>query len=216
MMQSNVIDRSHALGEALAGVADGVFPDDREPVRVVAPPPGLRGAVVAFTGCTFVAADVDEAEVRARLGPNRLVGPVLPTFLAWLADAIQGTPLNHEVVLAALGTGETDGSLRSDPDWRSHDRATHGASLRTEVAGWRTSDGGIVLLGRGLLGRWEVAYETADGAPPRSGRALAAAARGLVPPGEPVFAQVAPGNARSLRATLAAGYVPIGGEVLIV
>jgi hypothetical protein len=35
-----------------------------------------------------------------------------------------------------------------------------------------------------------------------------------VPPAEPVFAQVAPGNAGSLRAVLAAGYRPIGGEVL--
>ena len=215
-MRTNGIDRLHPLGDALADAVDGTWPNDREPVRVVVPPPGLRGAVVAFTGCTFVAADVDEAEVHARLGPNRLVGPVLPTFLAWLADAVQGTTLNHEVVLAALGTGETDGSLRSDRDWRSHDRAAHGASLRTEVAGWRTSDGGIVLVGHGLLGRWEVAYETADGAPPRSGRALAAAAHGLVPQGEPVFAQVAPGHTRSPRATLAAGYVPIGGEVLIV
>jgi len=32
--------------------------------------------------------------------------------------------------------------------------------------------------------------------------------------GEPLFAQVAPGNAASLRAFLAAGFVPIGAEVL--
>ena len=43
---------------------------------------------------------------------------------------------------------------------------------------------------------------------------LAAAARGLVPAGEHLFAQVAPGNVASLRAFLAAGYRPIGAEVL--
>jgi hypothetical protein len=36
----------------------------------------------------------------------------------------------------------------------------------------------------------------------------------LVPAGEPVFAAVAAGNARPLRAFLALGFVPIGCEVL--
>lgn len=40
------------------------------------------------------------------------------------------------------------------------------------------------------------------------------AARALVPEGEIAFAQVAPGNASSLRAFLAAGFSPIGSEVL--
>ncbi|MGH9244157.1 MAG: GNAT family N-acetyltransferase, partial [Acidimicrobiales bacterium] len=45
-------------------------------------------------------------------------------------------------------------------------------------------------------------------------RRLAAAATTLIPPGEPLFAQVAPANTASLRALLAAGYSPIGAEVL--
>jgi hypothetical protein len=44
---------------------------------------------------------------------------------------------------------------------------------------------------------------------------LAAAARHLVPDGRPIWGQVAPGNAASLRAFLAAGYVPVGAEVLL-
>lgn len=47
------------------------------------------------------------------------------------------------------------------------------------------------------------------------GRALLADALSLVPEGEPVFAAVAPGNARSLRAFLACGFVPLGSEVLL-
>jgi len=47
------------------------------------------------------------------------------------------------------------------------------------------------------------------------GRGLIREAMGLVPAGEPVFAAVAPGNARSLRAFLAAGFVPLGSEVII-
>jgi hypothetical protein len=43
---------------------------------------------------------------------------------------------------------------------------------------------------------------------------LAAAGRHLTPLGEPLFAQVATGNAASLRAVQAAGFRPIGAEVL--
>ena len=39
---------------------------------------------------------------------------------------------------------------------------------------------------------------------------------GLVPAGDLVWAQVAPGNAASLRAFLTCGFFPIGSEVLIV
>ncbi len=45
------------------------------------------------------------------------------------------------------------------------------------------------------------------------GRALVAAARRLA--GEPVWARVAAGNARSLRAFQAAGYRPVGSEALL-
>ncbi|WP_275461151.1 hypothetical protein [Streptomyces noursei] len=44
---------------------------------------------------------------------------------------------------------------------------------------------------------------------------LLAEALSLVPAGEPVFAAVSPGNARSLRAFLACGFTPIGSEVLL-
>ncbi len=47
------------------------------------------------------------------------------------------------------------------------------------------------------------------------GRALLRDALALAPPGEPVFAAVAPGNAASLRALLAAAFVPIGSVQLV-
>lgn len=48
-----------------------------------------------------------------------------------------------------------------------------------------------------------------------AGRELIRDALGLVPADEPVFAAVAPGNARSLRAFLAEGFTPVGSEVII-
>ncbi|WP_262505693.1 hypothetical protein [Streptomyces sp. TRM68367] len=55
----------------------------------------------------------------------------------------------------------------------------------------------------------------AQGSSRGHGRSLLSDALSLVPEGEPVFAAVSPGNARSLRAFLACGFTPIGSEVLL-
>lgn len=73
-----------------------------------------------------------------------------------------------------------------------------------------------VTLGRGLLGRWEISVGVDENAQGRGvGRAHFDQVRRSVPAGEPVFAQVAPGNARSMRMAIAAGFRPIGAEVLL-
>ena len=72
-----------------------------------------------------------------------------------------------------------------------------------------------MTLSRGLKGG-ELSIEAApDGQGRGFGRSLLADALSVVPAGEPVFAAVSPGNARSLRAFLAVGFTPIGCEVLI-
>jgi hypothetical protein len=38
----------------------------------------------------------------------------------------------------------------------------------------------------------------------------------VLPEGTPVWAQVAPGNAASMRATVGAGFRPVGSEILFV
>ncbi len=74
---------------------------------------------------------------------------------------------------------------------------------------------GVLIVGRGICDRWEIGYEVAPGTRGRGlGRRLVTAARGLMPDGEPVWAQVAPGNAASLRSTMAGGFVPVAAEVL--
>ncbi|MFG2606588.1 hypothetical protein ACGFT2_23985 [Streptomyces sp. NPDC048514] len=75
---------------------------------------------------------------------------------------------------------------------------------------------GLVTLGQGLAGRRELGIELAANAHGRGlGRSLLRDALSLVPAGEPVFAAVSPGNARSLRSFLATGFVPVGSEVII-
>ena len=99
---------------------------------------------------------------------------------------------------------------------RHHPRVERARRYRNAVRVLCTDDAaGVLVVGRGVCDRWEVAFEVEPRARGRGlGRRLAAAARAIVPAGAFVWAQVAPGNAASLRAVLAAGYVPVGGEVL--
>jgi RimJ/RimL family protein N-acetyltransferase len=74
---------------------------------------------------------------------------------------------------------------------------------------------GLLTVGRGIAGRWEAAVEVEPSARGRGlGTALARAARTFQPAGAPLWAQVAPANTASLRAFLAAGFRPVGAEVL--
>ena len=81
---------------------------------------------------------------------------------------------------------------------------------------WSTPDGaGVLILGRGVAGRWEVSMEVDPAARGRGlGTALVTAAPAFVPDGAPLWAQVATANTASLRAFLAAGYRPVAAEVL--
>src|SRR5699024_10062331 len=147
--------------------------------------------------------------------------PLGARFLVALADRIGADIGSIDAVLAATGGG--DGSAEDVADGleeieaREHPRVVRALRYRDDVRVWRTPDGaGRLIVGRGLAGRWETAFEVEPLARGRGlGRRLAAAAPALVPAGEPVWAQVAPGNAASLRAVLAAGYQPVCAEVLL-
>jgi RimJ/RimL family protein N-acetyltransferase len=97
-----------------------------------------------------------------------------------------------------------------------HERAARALRYRDDLEVWTAEGGvGVLVLGRGLAGRREVAFEVDPARRNRGlGRLLVAAARHLTPAGEPLFAQVAPGNVASLRVVEAAGFRPVGAEVL--
>ena len=172
--------------------------------------------MVAFTGRVMVAADVAAEWVRAQLPDGDLCAPLNPPFLTALSGRT-GRRVNNidMVMLASRATGgpAVDVRLVDDAD---HPRVRRAHRYRDDVHVY-LADGGVLILGRGLAGRWEAAVEID---PYRQGqglgRALAAAARHLVPEDRPVWAQIAPGNAASVRAFLAAGYSPIGAEALLV
>jgi L-amino acid N-acyltransferase YncA len=91
----------------------------------------------------------------------------------------------------------------------------HASQLRRDVRVYG-DERGVVTLAAGLAGRREISIEAAPRGQGRGwGRSLLHDALGLVPRGEPVFAAVSAGNARSLRAFLAVGFIPLGSEIIL-
>jgi hypothetical protein len=200
----------HELHRVLLDAADGRFPPVDGGVDVAAPMAGDHHAVVEFTGHSFVLTDRDRADVLAR-GADGFGGASHPDLLRWLAGP-DGWIGSHDAVLAVRGTGGGRLAVRDDLD--DHPRVVRSRHHRRDVEVYG-DETGVVTIGRGLVDRLEVSVEVFDGATPGAGRRLIAEALGLVPAGEIVFAQVAPGNAASLRAFLSCGFVPIGAETLL-
>jgi hypothetical protein len=201
----------------LHDAVDGRPPPADGGVQVVGQPAGPVAGILAFTAHHVVAADVDPSWVRERVPPGDLSAPVGPAFVGELSAALGVEAGSLDVVFAGRGTGLGPGELLAAPPDPEHPRVSRSARYRTDVEMFRTTDGdGVLIVGRGLAGRWEAAYEVDEDARGRGlGRTLAAAALDLVPAGEPLFVSVAPGNVASLRAVLATGrYRPIAGEVL--
>ncbi len=208
---------THALIKILGAAADGSLPPPDGDVEVVPAPPGPVDAIVAFTAHLVVAAGVPANDVRARLPEGDTSNWMHPSFLMWLGDELGSRPGSHDLVLAATGTPpDNDLELRLEAGTYPHPRVQFASRHRTDVRVYTEPDGlGVLVVGRGLAGRWEFAFEVEPAGRNRGlGRRLALAARGCVPEGEPLFAQVAPGNAASVRSVLAAGFRPIGSEVL--
>jgi hypothetical protein len=205
------------LLDMLVAAARGTFPAADGLVQVLPSPPGPTDAVVAFAGHHVVAADVPRDEVIAQLDPNDIAAAMRAPFLAWLGQRLGARVGLADATLAAPGLREPppvplDEALAAD--FAGTERVDRALRFRTDLRVFTTVDrDGVLILGRGLAGRMEASFEVDSASRSRGmGRALALAARSMIPEGEPLFVQVTPGNAASLRAVLAAGYRPIGGE----
>ena len=207
----------HPLTRILRAAADGTLPPPDGEVEVVPAPPGPCDAIVSFTAHLVIAAAVPTREVCERLTPGDPGNWMHPSFLMWLGDRLGSRPGSHDLVLAARGVDETsDLELGLATELGGHPRVQAASRHRTDVRVYTDPDElGVLVVGRGLAGRWEFAFEVEpEGRNRGLGRRLALAARGCVPEGEPLFGQVAPGNAASVRSVLAAGFRPVGSEVL--
>jgi hypothetical protein len=202
----------------LTDAGHGRFPKADGGLEVMPAVDGLAAALVAFTGHTYLAAGLHEADVLAHLPENGLGATMHPAFIAWLSERLDASCYPPDIVLAALPAVTEDApKLVARPNLLAHPRAQMAQRYRKDVKAYSDLGGlGLLTIGRGLCDRIEVSVEVEPSGRDRGlGRRLAYAARTLVPEGEPVFAEVSPGNAASLRAFLAAGYVPIGSEVLL-
>ncbi|MFG3203240.1 GNAT family N-acetyltransferase [Streptomyces sp. NPDC048192] len=206
----------------LAGILDaaarGSFPAPDGGVTVVPQPSHRDAGVIAFTAHSVVFTDEDPDWVRgalASLDCDRLAAAMNPRFLAaFLARTGRAMDCVDLLTVAGSLPGGPPLELRelADPD---HPRVRRAREHRDDVRVW-AADGGVVVLGRGVAGRWETAVEVDEDVRHRGlGRALATAARHLIPAGQWLWAQQSPGNARSVRAFQAAGYRPVGAEALL-
>lgn len=187
---------------------------------MLAPPDDRSVGVLAFAGHHVVCADLPDSWVRAWLPPGDLSAPMAAPFVTVLAAATGRSPENLDAVLVGRATGRSRGVdltelTEADLVVPGRPRIARALAHRVDVHAW-TCPGGLVVLGRGVAGRWEVSVEVDKALRGFGlGRGLFASALGLLPEGEWVWAQVAPGNAPSVRAALAAGFRPVGAELLL-
>jgi GNAT superfamily N-acetyltransferase len=204
-----------ALAAILDSVAKAQFPPADGRVTILPQPSARDAGVFAFTGHSVIFADADPAWVAAQLPAGDLSAPLSPRFVQGLAEHIGREAHQTDMLACATalpGLPPVELTAEADP---AHPRIIRALRYRDEIRTWQ-ADGGVLLLGRGAGGRWEVAIEVdADHRGRGLGRRLATAARHLVPGGAPLWAQIAPGNAASVRAFLAAGFRPVGAESVL-
>lgn len=201
----------HPLGDLIEDAFHNVFPPADGRVTVVPARQENLQTVMAFTGHAVVATQRPPNAVLAK-GPDGFGGALAPDFLLWLADE-DGRIGTIDVVLVAAGRGKTTLPVR--PDLESHPRVQHAVSIRNDVVVYG-DDRGVATVGSGIGGLTEISVEVAVGKGNAGvGRSLITDALGVVEKDRVVVAEVAPGNAQSLRAFLTCGFKPIGSAVHI-
>jgi GNAT superfamily N-acetyltransferase len=201
----------HPLLPVLVAAAEGRFPAVDGAVEYLAPLDLGLEAVVAFTGHAFIASRLGASDFPGA-PPDGFGAALDPSVLLRMAGA-GGTVGSTDVGMVSRGVG--GGMLPRRADLYDHPRVRHAISLRRDVHVFG-DERGLVTLATGLAGRLEMSVEAApDHQGSGVGTSLVLEALALVPAGEPVFAAVAPGNARSLRAFLRVGFTPIGSETIV-
>jgi hypothetical protein len=211
---AGLMDAVHPIAEVLSKAAGGDFPTvDGAWQRVEPWRPGVEG-VVAFTGHAYLAVDDDVSDgTLDSLSPDGFGGASNPRLVSRLAGT--GWIDALDLILVARGAGG-EPALVPRSDLRNHPRAQHATSVRSDVTTFgyaAPDDHTLVTLSTGLGGLPEVGLET-DPSKDHVGTDVVRDALTLIDEGDVVVAACAPGNARALRAFLAAGFEPVASVQL--
>ncbi|MEU2268356.1 GNAT family N-acetyltransferase, partial [Streptomyces olindensis] len=181
------------LRDILDAAERGVFPPADGGTTIVPQPSPRDTGVLAFTAHSVVFTDEDPDWVRrtlARTDCDRLAATMNARFLTALMDRTGRTSDTIDVLLTGAALPGEPPIRLTETDGSTHPRVRSARGRRDDVRAW-TADGGVLVLGRGPAGRWEVAVEVDEGARHRGlGRRLLQSARHLVD-GAAVWAQVA-------------------------
>lgn len=205
-------DLVHPLARVLRDAADGRFPPVDGGVEILPPDPAGTHAIVAFTGHAYLLTgrSPDDPVFASVDGYGGATDPRLVVALA----GRDGTIGSLDLVLVRRPPVDDHPAPLPEIPADDHPRVVRARRHRREVRVFG-DERGLVTIGRGLAGRTEISLELTGARHGRGvGRELLRAVLGQVAPGEPVFAQVAPGNSASVRMFLACGFAPIGSEVL--
>lgn len=203
---------SHPLLTVLDAAAAGTFPPVDGVVETMPPDDRRTCAIVELTGHAYVLTDLGADDPRLA-GADGFGGAAHPSVVLAVAGPDR-TIGSHDAVLVRRG-GSTVPPLPATDLHDDHPRAVRARRHRSEVV-VLGDERGLVTIGRGLAGRTELSVEVVGAAHGGGvGRHLIEGGLAAVDPDRWVYAQVAPGNAASLRAFLACGFRPIGSEILI-
>lgn len=206
----------HPLAELIAAAAAGRFPAADGGWRRVPPwRPGLE-AIIAFTGHAVFAVQPDiTGHLLASLGADGFGGAHDPRLITALAGP-GGWIDSLDILMAARGTARpgVTPALADRPDLAGHPRAEFTAGIRDHprVVGYQDPHrSALAVISTGIAGLTELSFELEPGHRGAGGGArLASEVLSTVPSGQIAVAAVAPGNAASVRALLAAGFKPLG------
>ncbi|WEH15186.1 GNAT family N-acetyltransferase [Streptomyces sp. VNUA24] len=205
-----------SLRDVVDAAAGGVFPPADGRTTVVAQHAHRDAGVLCFTAHSVVFTDEDPRWVYETLAAaecDPLSASMNPGFLAALMARTGRVCETVDAMLVASPLPGRPPLALEEIEDPGHPRVAYARRRRDGVRVF-TADGGVLTTGRGIAGRLEVSVEVDEDARHRGlGRALVTAARHLAD--EPLWAQVAPGNARSVRAFQSAGYRPVGSEILL-
>jgi GNAT superfamily N-acetyltransferase len=203
------------LAAMLDDVGAGTYLPPDGSVTIVPQPSARDAGVIDFPAHAVIFTDADPDWVRDQMPAGDLSAPLSPRFLQLLGDRTGRRASSIDMLCMAGSLPGRPAVVLAPETGAGHPRIARALGCRDDVRAWQ-ADGGVLLLGRGVAGRWEVAIEVdQDRRRAGLGRALATAARHLVPDGAALWAQIAPANAASVRAFLAAGFIPVGAEALL-